>query len=285
MLMQCPICENQKTRKIFFKDDYSFYECVICEHVYVYPMPSKEELKDFYSLEYFKAGQSKGYQEGYENFGELQKNALQKILKNTISLHPDAKNLLDIGCAYGTFLKIAREIGLKAEGIEVSKAAAEYGIKKYSLSIYNGTLDTYYKKNTSARFDIVTMLDVLEHLNEPNEAIKIVSSLLIPAGTLVIKIPNIKSLRARIEGKKWRQIKPPEHLQYFSKTSIEYLLMKHNLKIIMISAIGGIGINLGNNASKKLSKNLLYRAIKLPIVKLAKTIGWLDQLEIYARKI
>jgi 2-polyprenyl-3-methyl-5-hydroxy-6-metoxy-1,4-benzoquinol methylase len=248
-------------------------------------MPSKEELKAFYSSNYFNIGKSKGYQEGYKSFGEMQRDSLKIILKNIVSLQPKAITLLDIGCAYGIFLKIACEMGFKVQGIEVSKSASNYGIKNYDLSIHNGTLDSYFKRNPSARFDVITMLDVLEHLTDPNESIRIVSSLMKPTSILVIKIPNVKSLRALIEGREWRQIKPPEHLQYFTMTSIEYLLSKHNLKIIKVSVIGGIGINIAKSASKNFSNNLLFKLVKKPIVKFAKIIGWLDQLEIYAKKI
>ena len=76
--MQCVICQNNKIKKIFFKDNFSFYECVKCHHVFVDPMPTNTALKAFYSLEYFKAGLSKGYQHGYESIGEQQKNNLKK---------------------------------------------------------------------------------------------------------------------------------------------------------------------------------------------------------------
>lgn len=283
--MNCHICKNNQLKKIFLKDHYSLYRCLQCGHVYVDPMPTKEELEEFYSSDYFQFGSTKGYREGYENFGELQKKFLQKILNNIVRINPKAKSLLDIGCAYGFFLKLASEIGLKVEGVEVSKTASVYAMKNYSLVIHNGTLQSYIKQNSYPKFDVVTMLDVLEHLQDPDEAIQIASQLIESGGVLVIKVPNVGSTRARIQGKRWRQIKPPEHLHYFSKRSIESLLAKHSFQIIKLSKVGGVGINLMNNVPKKAFDNIIYKAIKVPIIKLAKIIGWLDQIEVYARKV
>lgn len=283
--MGCSICKSQKSKKIFCKDNFTFHRCMLCDHVYINPMPTEDELSVFYTTEYFDVGKSRGYEQGYEKFGELQRNSLQKILRNINCLMPGAKSLLDIGCAYGVFMSFAQQFGLKVEGIELSKSASDYAIKNYSLSVHHGTLNTYIQMNSEVRFDVITMLDVLEHLSNPRNAIQIASNLLVPGGILVVKVPNISSLRAKIEGERWRQIKPPEHIQYFSKRSIEYLLAKHNLQIMKISAVGGVGINAVRNTSIKFSNNLFYKIIKVPVVKIAKVFGWLDQLEIYAKKI
>lgn len=129
--------------------------------------------------------------------------------------------LLDIGCYTGFFLKAAQEDGWDIQGLEPSEWAARYAREKLHLSVKTGTLEeTDFR---GAAFDVITMFHVLEHAIDPKSILKRVHSLLAPNGLVVIEVPDIESLAARLLRERWWSLRPV-HLYYFSpKTLSAYL--------------------------------------------------------------
>jgi SAM-dependent methyltransferase len=202
---------------------------------------------------------------------------------NAISINK--RRLLDVGCAYGFFVKAAKKAGWEAEGLEVSEFAADYGRKKYHLDIYTGTLESYASSKGQTQFGAITMLDVLEHLPDQIETIKTISSLLAPGGIVVAKVPNVTSLRATLARSRWRQFKPPEHLHYFTPRSIALLFRSAGITVRYISKTGGLGLNLkGGSGGNAVSKGRLYSALKRVVLPVGRVAGLLDLLLVFGQK-
>jgi hypothetical protein len=78
----------------------------------------------------------------------------------------------------------------------------------------------------------VTILDVLEHLAEPREALQMISGFLNQNGILVINVPDRSSVFARICGYRWHAYLPPEHWFYFNRKSISELLEQTGFRVV-----------------------------------------------------
>jgi 2-polyprenyl-6-hydroxyphenyl methylase/3-demethylubiquinone-9 3-methyltransferase len=100
------------------------------------------------------------------------------------------RNVLDIGAGGGLFLHLMREEGALIHGIEPSTTRVEFAKRKYNIDLFTCTVeDEYWQKNFRKFFDIVTMWDVIEHVNYPVETLNMANNLLKPNGLLCIDTP------------------------------------------------------------------------------------------------
>ena len=138
--------------------------------------------------------------------------------KKMVSRFSAGKTLLDVGCGTGEFLATMRDAGWQVHGLERDPAAAEFGRTKLKLSIQTGSL-TDLEAGPSA-FDMVTLWHVLEHLYAPVAALEVLRRHINPAGALIIAVPNIASVDARIYRQHWIALDAPRHVNHFSLASL-----------------------------------------------------------------
>ncbi len=113
-------------------------------------------------------------------------------------------NLLDIGCSSGIFLEtyFTRPFESKlVMGIELNHNAAEKALGR-NLVIYEGTVESYLATEPEEKFNVITLLETLEHLADPKAIIQQCHELLEPDGLLFIFVPNGSSLLLTLEGDK-----------------------------------------------------------------------------------
>lgn len=140
------------------------------------------------------------------------------ILLDRIAEFTPSGQMLEIGCANGFFLDEARKRGWTVTGIEPSRWAGEYAKEKLGIKILSSTLEECDFKD--AFFDVVVMLDVIEHLHSPRSALQIINRILKPEGLLVITTPDVDSFLSRLLQAKWWGINR-HHLYYFSRNTLE----------------------------------------------------------------
>jgi SAM-dependent methyltransferase len=141
--------------------------------------------------------------------------------------------LLEVGCAAGFFLSVARERGWQVEGIEPSEYVASYARKKLNVTVFTGTLEEF--QLAGEPYDMVAIWDTLEHVHNPRQTLTYVHELLKPNGLLVISTHDINSWLARILGTNWYQIGLHLHLYYFSPVTIRIFLTSIGFNVIKIT--------------------------------------------------
>lgn len=124
--------------------------------------------------------------------------------------------LLDIGCGDGSFLLAARQRGWQVQGTEFNPREA----RQKGLDVVTG-LDEI---PGTAVFDCVTLWHSLEHLCDPVTTLKKIRGLLSPTGSLLIAVPDIDGIQARLFGRRWFHLDVPRHLYHYSKRSMQALL-------------------------------------------------------------
>ncbi len=112
-----------------------------------------------------------------------------------IEAHAAGRELLDVGCYAGFFLEQARERDYDVAGVEPSIWGARHAAEKLGLDVFNGPIEAF---RTERRFDVVTMWDVIEHLENPLEVLRTVHRLMHPGGVLAFTTHNLDSLAARL---------------------------------------------------------------------------------------
>jgi 2-polyprenyl-3-methyl-5-hydroxy-6-metoxy-1,4-benzoquinol methylase len=136
--------------------------------------------------------------------------------------------ILDVGCGRGDFLLFMAGRGWKTDGLELDSRAEGRG-KKLGLSLKSGSLENI--RYDSAVFDVVTFWHVFEHIRKPVETLAECRRILKPGGLLVVAVPNIAGLQARVSGNKWFHFDPPYHLYHYSTQSLSILLEKAGFEV------------------------------------------------------
>lgn len=155
------------------------------------------------------------------------REASAKVLKR-IERYKRGRKILDVGCATGFFLDEARRRKWEIYGVEASEWAAKYAIEKLNLNVKKGTLkDAAYPDQF---FDVVVMLDMLEHLPDPKDTLLEIRRILKNDGILYISAPNMTSAMSRILRAKWWGIKR-FYLYYFTKMTFARMLDACGFKV------------------------------------------------------
>jgi len=192
-----------------------------------HPQPSLEKLPSYYeSNDYIS--HTDGKRSLFEKLYQFVKGIALKNKLKLINSQSQRGRILDIGAGVGDFLAVAKNDGWQTIGIEPSEKAKAIALKK-GVSFENKLSDL---ENNS--FDVITMWHVLEHVPDLENQIAELKRLLKPNGTIIIAVPNFNSFDANYYGKFWAAFDVPIHLWHFSKTAIEMLFAKEDLKLIKV---------------------------------------------------
>jgi 2-polyprenyl-3-methyl-5-hydroxy-6-metoxy-1,4-benzoquinol methylase len=224
---QCNLCGCHEARPLY--PELGMIECTDCGLVRADSIPDAGRLKELYSEEYFRSSDSGalGYDDYIADRAKISKTFTRRMAEIEKRLGRKGR-LLDIGCATGFALDVARERGWETRGIEVSQFASEYARSELGLDVSSRPLKEAGLEQEG--FDVITMWDYIEHSPDPAGEFEIANRLLRSGGLLVLTTPDIASLPARISGRRWMGIKQEEHLFYFSPDTIGSLLKKHSFE-------------------------------------------------------
>jgi SAM-dependent methyltransferase len=179
------------------------------------PLPSESLIEKIYSEEYFCAGAYSGYVNYAGNEALHRKNANRRLDQITKAPQLQQDILLDVGCGLGFLMSEAANRGLTVFGTEISNWARNQAMQRTGFKIFQNIHSA--TENLSAQVDVVTMIQVLEHICDPAEALRQASLLLQPGGNLLIETWDVGSLVAKMMRSNWQQVSPPSVLHLFSR--------------------------------------------------------------------
>ena len=234
-VIRCGVCGSDRLKLRWRANDrnwqkttqrFMLMECGSCGVVQTAPRPYRDQLHNLYPDVYYPIGQrSDRYFRKYIEAPQIDK--VEKIRRFKTS-----GRLLDVGCGAGYFMRAARESGFDVLGLEFSEAAKTAGGERWGLDIIAGEfLDHSFPEN---QFDVVTLWQVLEHLYDPSEVFKKIIKILRPEGLVVIAVPNIASIQARLFRARWYHLDVPRHLFHYSPRTLRRLMESHGFKILAI---------------------------------------------------
>ncbi len=222
-ILTCPICECSGDIKIrHTKNGYNIYRCDDCKLLFVHPRPSTHDLLEIYNESYFKRGNKYKAVHNPRQRYNYSYNDEQKII--IINKYYMSGKLLDVGCAMGDFLYRAKQEAFDVMGVEISSYCADYVRNDLGINVHNG--DLLSARLPSNAYDVVTLWDVIEHLENPFETLNEINRVLRPGGILCLSTGDAGSLYARVTGRFWHLLTPPQHLLYFNPENIGKILSR-----------------------------------------------------------
>jgi SAM-dependent methyltransferase len=296
---RCALCGGRQFASLYTAPDrhygipgrFTIVRCTHCGLVFLNPMPLEAELARLYPPTYYS----------YQDFSRRQ-NPLKRAAKRLLVPQPKTKDphfarpgrMLDLGCGSGEFLHHMRGQGWETHGVEISAEAARVGRERAGLRIFAGTLaEAAYP---SEYFDYIRSNHSFEHLTNPGETLDEMRRVVKPTGKLLIGVPNIAGLNARIFKQYWWYLGAPVHPFSYSVGSLRGMLRKHGFAVDRVAysgdysgILGSMQIYLNRKSGRLSSQGLVVRnpALLWPAHGLARGLNALrlgDAIEITFHK-
>ena len=230
-IKECPLCKSDKKTIEFSKFDVKIFCCNDCNLRYSEKIPNN--TGDIYDEGEFLTESIDNYVKNVEyrkeRFGKERVNLIKSFVKEK-----NAK-LLDVGCGVGWFLEVAKESGFEIYGQDIGKELTEWASKRLGAKIWNKHIN---ELNTEIKFDVITLFDVIEHVEDPLQLLNNCKKLLTKEGIIIIFTPNFDSLSIYITKEDSNLISFPEHLVYFSEKPVKILSDKLNMELVYYKTYG-----------------------------------------------
>jgi 2-polyprenyl-3-methyl-5-hydroxy-6-metoxy-1,4-benzoquinol methylase len=220
---ECPLCQEDNWSFLYFSTHNKFnlpiYVCNTCSLQTIHPKDNIN-LEEIYSESYYNGKSEYNYKD--ERKTEYYDAFVWDARIHNIKKYSKTGNFLDVGSSFGGFLSRAKLAGFDVFGVEVSKYSSEYAKSKGIETFCGSYLDNKYPDNY---FDVITLIEVIEHLEKPREVFQKLFKQLRTGGLLVIQTANFEGKQAIREGSNYHYYLPG-HLYYYSKSILEKILIK-----------------------------------------------------------
>ena len=205
----CPACAGSDATSWATVDAYPIVRCARCRTLYTVALPA-DATADYAAY----------YSEATLEPPAFVGASLDRIVAG-FEPYRQTNRLLDVGFGAAAALCAAERAGWQVAGVEVSGQAVAHA-KELGLDVFHGVAaDAPYAPGS---FDVVLLIEVLEHVADPASLLREVRPLIRTGGALWATTPHGRGLSARLLGGDWTVVAPPEHLQLFSTRGIRALL-------------------------------------------------------------
>jgi 2-polyprenyl-6-hydroxyphenyl methylase/3-demethylubiquinone-9 3-methyltransferase len=245
---RCKLCAKNTAVPTYKLKNTTIYVCAACGFHFINhldTMPSNNQSGEDRILD----RKSYDYIEGklIENGKQLAEN-----LRTVKKYHPlHQSHCLDIGAGAGLFSHLMAEEGALVHGIEPQKIFREFALKKYGISLTGETVDDqYWQQGFAGFFDVVTLWDVLEHVNFPAETLAQLYNVAKEGGWLFLDTPRRDSFFYKMGEWSYRfssgsnrsifesiySSQPFRHKQLFTLNQLIQLVEKVGFSVISMNA-------------------------------------------------
>jgi cyclopropane fatty-acyl-phospholipid synthase-like methyltransferase len=196
--------------------------------------------------------------------------------------------LLDIGCGDGYFMLGMQRRGWETRGIELHEGVAAFAREQLGLDVAAGA---EHEVEWGGPYDCITLLGVIEDLDDPNACLERCQESLAPDGLLVVQTHNIESLEARWFGPDWFNVEAPRHVWHFSPGTLSMLLENNRFHQTDLLHYGSsyvteqsIGNRRGGPFPASTLDRIMRRALVAPAARLMPRLKQGIMIESYSRK-
>jgi 2-polyprenyl-3-methyl-5-hydroxy-6-metoxy-1,4-benzoquinol methylase len=235
----CEVCGRTEVRPaasgydyelITCRNEWHFVSCSNCGHVWLNPRPSVEALDVIYPETYYAYNYGEISAVARKSKELLDSLKMRKILA-TCREQPHA--YLDVGCGDGRYLEVLARRGVSRDqlyGLELDEQVVAR-VRERGFQAFCERVETC-ERFEDAKFDLITMFHVIEHVDSPRAVIDRLASWLRPGGVLALETPNVDSLDARLfRTGTWGGYHIPRHWHLFKPPTLTHLAEQAGLEV------------------------------------------------------
>ena len=225
--VRCCVCENEDPKQFTLKYEKTNFAVLTCNRCDFHFIPPYYRKKIIYT-QYKNEEVTKAVRSG-NNWVKIQRHKLRfKFIQKYIK----SGSLFDLGAGWGHFMLAGKELGYDVSGIEISQQPYEYCVNDLKLQVEH--ID-FFEMDTAKQYDIITLWDVLEHIDKADTFVAKCAQHTKQNGYLFLQVPQIDSYFAKKHKDKWKMM-GLDHVNYFSKKTITQLLEKHGYEVLEIKS-------------------------------------------------
>ncbi len=216
---ECRVCGHRQGRRLLREDDV-YSRCARCGCLQKELTPEAyRALRPNYDPGAYLQSSSHTEIRAFLRVNDF-RDALRKHLGEP-GQTPAGKTFLDIGCGMGAFMLAARDLGMDVRGFEPSDEHGAIAREVFGLPVENA----YFTAAAvgEARFDVIVLSHVIEHIYSPAAFLREVVGVLKPGGRLLMITPNADSLVARVTGSAWPMLDQYDHVTMLTPAAIGYV--------------------------------------------------------------
>jgi ubiquinone/menaquinone biosynthesis C-methylase UbiE len=292
--VRCYVCDGNAFERVMVAVDrlfaqpgeYAIVRCAGCGLRLVNPRPTLAALGRHYPDDYFiyqKPDEAAAFLRPF--LAKLTRDQWRGYITRLERVRgplAEGTRVLDVGCGLNDFLCTLKELrGITGVGVDFKPEIAAWVRETRGMPVHAGTLEGAAFPDAS--FELVTMNEYLEHEPSPRAVLEEVRRIITPGGQLVIEIPHVAGLPARMFGARWSQVDVPRHLVYFDQNTLAAILKRTGFRLVhtetsKIPGLIGVSVmqalgarRLGKMGSADVSLSLLAGLPLLPLY------PWLDE--------
>jgi 2-polyprenyl-3-methyl-5-hydroxy-6-metoxy-1,4-benzoquinol methylase len=231
--IECPVCKASDTRSLGDKNRIPIVACNGCTHVFA-DLPGHDF--DHEDLDVFREGFTHGLMRTDVDYYDHLKQGefpgfpthitATKVLEMVREAGFEKGMWLDIGSGSGHLVERAQRQGFDVTGIEPG-GWGQIAAKRKNITIKQGFLS----ENTDGlKYSVVSATDVVEHVPDPAQFLRLISTYLDDGGILILSVPCYESFDAKVLGLKWPMLAPPTHRHFFTRKSLSMTVAQSGMR-------------------------------------------------------
>ncbi|MEN8183231.1 MAG: class I SAM-dependent methyltransferase [Myxococcota bacterium] len=271
---RCLVCGGESPQVRYRIPRYSVLECRDCRQVFLWPLPSPEEIRGLFR-EFYTTGQAGSLPEldGYYLycFDDSPANPLVRCYERWLAAlerHQPPGRLLDVGCGTGLFLSVAQRRGWQVVGVDESPEGVKHARESFGVDAREGQFDAFEAEGS--RFDAITGWDIIEHSRTPVELLRAMRRHLAPGGVVGLSTPNQESLVERVASALYHatggwltapleKLYFDQHFLYFTPATLRSALTRAGLGVLELEQEATDLERLNLSAAMRVGLQALFR--------------------------
>ncbi|MCB1175387.1 MAG: class I SAM-dependent methyltransferase [Leptospiraceae bacterium] len=282
----CPVCQTPMQFLYRIERFVPALEILVCpacglQRQARYPV----ELAGLYTADYYTGKAEYSYRDERSQLA-YDRYVWRARLKQIARFQKPPSAFLDVGCSFGGFVASAREWGYQSAGLDISPYAVQYA-RSQGLDVRQGEVTAGIWPDS--QFDIITLIEVIEHLPDPRAALSALARIAKPGALLVLQTANFNGRQARRAGSSYHYYLPG-HFVYYSSSNLRRLLEQFDFQVIKIfyPVDFGLGAKLLKSRSRFKSWSDYLQWLRIAWYHLSGKIHWRDRawqssMVLYAR--
>jgi 2-polyprenyl-3-methyl-5-hydroxy-6-metoxy-1,4-benzoquinol methylase len=220
--LRCIVCGNEKPDDFglrYCAENYAVVVCKKCDFHFIPPWYRKKIRYEQYKSADVTIAVRAGNNSLKVERHRLRMQFIRKFIKKG--------SLFDLGAGWGHFMLAARDAGFEVSGIEISEQPYRFCVEDLRLPVEHMN---FFDMKEIRSYDVITMWDVLEHIDAADKFMAKCARMISPGGYLVLQVPQIDSALAKLHGENWKMM-GLDHVNYFSRKTMRQFLQKHGFEV------------------------------------------------------